>query len=145
MHIQPYPFAVASSEIRYEFLSISPAKKVSKVVLLSLVNAEDIYNLALLDLLEDDSLCDITETRNGDFRTVMSTVMAIVKHFLEKQPLTLVMFSGTEARRHRLYRILLTNELEKITKTFRIWGRQNGLLEVFQPNVNYDHYLIEKL
>lgn len=145
MHIQPYPFTLASSEIRYEFVSVSPSKNVPKVVLLSLVSTEELYNLALLDSLEDDSLCDITETRNGDFRIVMSTVMAIVNHFLEKQPLSLVMFSGSEARRHRLYRILLTSELQKITKTFRIWGRQNGLLEVFQPNVNYDYYLIEKL
>lgn len=145
MNAHSYPFTLASCEIRYEFDSVSSAKTVSKVVSLSLVNLEDIYNLALLDLLEDETLCDITETRNGDFRIVLSTVIKIIKHFFEKQPFSLIMFSGSEARRHRLYRILLTKEQQTTSKTFRIWGRINGLVEMFQPNVNYDYYLIENL
>ena len=53
MNENPYPFTLSRTEYRYEFVSVSSQKEVKKIVLLSETDAINIFNLALLDVLED--------------------------------------------------------------------------------------------
>ena len=73
MEEKSYPFSVITNEYKYEFLSISETKQVKKVVLFTKVSRENVYNLALLDELENGELSDNTETNNNDLQTVLST------------------------------------------------------------------------
>ncbi|MCF2488370.1 DUF6934 family protein [Dyadobacter sp. CY347] len=137
-----YPFTLQDREVRYEFISRSPEKEVTKVVLLTATDNVQVYNLALLDLLKDGSLCDIVETKNKDFKIVLATVFRIIIHFLEAKPSHYVVFSGSDPRRHRLYRMVLSRELAGISKTFRVLGISDGIFEEFRLNTNYRYYLI---
>jgi len=84
MNENTYPFTLSRTEYRYEFVSISTKKDVKKIVLLSQTGDIGTYNLALLDLLEDGVLSDISETNNDDMITVLATVIQIINIFLIK-------------------------------------------------------------
>lgn len=142
MQEQFYPFTLQDREFRYEFISKSPEKQVNKVVLLTLTDNHQVYNLALLDVLEDGSLCDLVETKNKDFKIVLATVFRVIIHFLEAKPSHYVVFSGSDSRRHRLYRIVLSKEQKEISKIFRVWGIVDGIYEEFCSDTDYQYYLI---
>ncbi|GAB2569382.1 hypothetical protein GCM10027190_19240 [Spirosoma areae] len=98
----------------------------------------------MLDLLDDGSESDLSITNNDDLRTVMATVMPIVDNFLTKFPDKIVTFSGSDERRTRLYRIVISRGLDKIQKRFLVSGQlDNGQAERFQPNENYRRFFIQ--
>lgn len=144
MEEKPYPFALVRTEFRYEFLSISSKKEVKKVVLISQTDYLDIYNVALLDVLDNGETSDITETNNNDFKTVLATVIQIIDNFLSKYPKNYVIFKGSDERRQRVYRIIISRELSKINEKFQVFGIIEGIPIAFEANQTYDFYLIKK-
>lgn len=129
-------------EYRYDFVSVSADKEVSKIVLFTLTNSSGVYNLALLDLLPDGQTSDMSETKNKDMRTVLATVVQIVMNFLDKNPLSIVLFQGSDQKRQRLYRIIINQEFERINQQFRVFGSINGQIESFEPNRPYSFFLV---
>ena len=69
----------------------------------------------------------------------------IVDDFFNKMPQYFVVFSGSDDRRQRLYRIVISRELEQITKKFSILGGIGNIILPFEANKTYDFYLIKKL
>ena len=53
-----YLFKSPTTEIRYDFKSISHEKEVNKRVVFTTSDFQNVYNLALVDVLEDGSLHD---------------------------------------------------------------------------------------
>jgi hypothetical protein len=146
MNQKGYPFEVGSDGLIYKFESISANKKIVKTVLLSNVDGSTVYNLALLDPVGEGGYSDKIESRNGDLREILATVFQIIDDFLTKYPDAMIGFQGSDARRQRLYRIAIARELNNISRTFKIYGiRDNETVVPFEPNVDYDHYLIKKL
>ncbi|MCE7042572.1 DUF6934 family protein [Dyadobacter sp. CY312] len=142
MNEDSYPFRLSRNEFRYEFVSKSERKEVRKVVLFSQTESPEIYNLALLDLLENGTLSDISETNNEDLKTVLSTVYKIIEDFLHTNPYYLVVFRGSDERRQRLYRIAISRELTNLSKKYRILGVIQEDISLFKKNESYDFYLI---
>ncbi len=146
MEEKHYPFERPISEIRYNFTSISNEKVVNKRVIFTTSNYQDIYNLALVDVLDDGSISDITETRNKDMRIVLATVIKIVEEFLSKHPRTVLIFQGSDERRQRLYRLIIGKELPKIEQKFVVLGGYNGLQpQPFEPNKEFSYFIISKI
>lgn len=139
-----YPFTLTRHELRYEFVSVSTEKRVKKGVLVRKSDDDTIYNLALLDLLSDGELCDITEAKNKDFRTVMATTKQIVCDFFKRNPGSNVIFRGSDHKRHRLYSIILTGELDSMSNSFEIFGVTDSTVYSFASNKSYHFYLIRK-
>lgn len=138
-----YPYERPVTEIRYDFLSISNTKEVRKRVIFTTADFKNIYNLALLDVLQDGSLSDLTESRNRDMKIIMSTVIRIVEDFLEANPDKVVTFRGSDERRQRLYRLIISRDLAEIQKEFVILGiSETGISEPFQPNQSYEFFVI---
>lgn len=145
MNENAYPFTLSRTEFRYEFVSISTKKEVKKIVLLTETAVSKIYNLALLDLLENGELSDISETNNDDFKIVISTVVQIINNFLDQNHHCFVIFSGSDSRRHRLYRIIISRELIEISRKFVVLGVNNDTPYPFKIDTAYEFYLIGKL
>lgn len=145
MNENPYPFTLSRTEYRYEFVSISAKKQVRKVVLLSQTEEINIFNLALLDILEDGETSDIAETNNEDLKTVLATVIKIIDDFLTKKPTCYIVFRGSEERRQRRYRIVISRELTEISKIFDVFGGIGKTIHLFEPNKPFDYFLIRKL
>ncbi len=144
MNEKPYPFKKIKTEFRYEFVSISESKEVKKIVVLTETKNEDIYNLALLDVVDDETVSDISETKNKDMNTVMATVISIIGDFLNEHPQKLVLFRGSDDRRQRLYRIIISRELEVIKRSYNIFGQLPNKVEVFEIGKTYTAYIIGK-
>lgn len=126
MNEESYPFNAAYGPFLYLFESLSANKKIQKAVLFTGFQGNSIFNLALLDVNEHGLLDGEVESNNGDLLTVLATVFRIAGHFLENNPGSMVMFRGSEKRRHRLYRIMLSRELHSISKKFRVYGGVSG-------------------
>lgn len=107
MEEKKYPFKTITSELRYEFISISEEKEVKKVVIITKIDEPYFYTLALLDELENGELSDISESRNNDTPIILSTIFKIIDEFLNNSPQAVLLFKGSEERRHRLYRIII--------------------------------------
>lgn len=138
-----YPYERPTTEIKYDFWSVSNEKHVRKQVIFSALDTPNIYNLALVDILENGSMSDITETRNKDMRTVLATVIRIIDSFLNQYPAAIVHFRGSDERRQRLYRLIISRELTEIQKKFVVLGGFNDIQpEPFQANQQYDYFLI---
>lgn len=141
-----YPFERPISEIRYNFKSISKEKEVSKRVIFTTSDYQNFYNLALVDVFDDGSVSDISETRNKDMITVFATVIKIVEEFLNQYPETFLVFQGSDKRRQRLYRLIIGREMSNIQKNFIVLGGfENSQPEHFQINQEYDYFIISKI
>ena len=147
MEEQKYPFKLTQPTSRYEFWSRSEEKEVKKIVIFTKVgNEEDnFYNLALLDELANGELSDISESRNNDMKIILATVFGIANDFLTKNPDAVIAFRGSDVRRHRLYRIALNREIDRLSDFFYISGAINGEYFPFDATLHYDYYLIEKI
>ncbi|WP_064197927.1 MULTISPECIES: DUF6934 family protein [Emticicia] len=141
---KPYPFSLTRTEFRYEFVSVSQDKAVQKVVLFTQTDSPLIFNLALLDVLENGKMSDVSVTNNDDLRTVLATVIKIIEDFLNKNQDRFVVFRGSDDRRQRLYRIVIGRELELLQQNFQIWGVVDNELTIFELNKEMDFYLIGK-
>lgn len=140
----PYPFTQPRTEVRYQFQSVSSQKIVQKVVLFTETERPEVYNLALLDLLDAGVLSDITVTDNRDMKVVLATTIQIAADFLSRNSGKVITFTGSDDRRTRLYRILLNRELDRIQQAFVILGEMNHQIEIFQPNRPYSRFYILK-
>lgn len=139
----PHDFSAQPIDIRYDFKSVSDAKTISKIVRFTESRLPAVFNVALLDLMDDGTESDMNVTNNDDMRTVLATVMRITDNFLAKFPQKIVAFTGSDDRRIRLYRIVISRELIAIKKRFKVIGELlGGEVEDFQPNQNYLHFYI---
>ena len=145
MNEKSYPFQISTANIRYSFESVSEEKIIEKAVVFVETNYPNIYNLALVDILGDGTESDITVSNNNDLETVMATVIKIIDDFLNKFPDKSVIFQGSDLRRTRLYRIIISREYESISQYFKILGLKNGLFHQFESKIEFDAFLICKL
>lgn len=143
MNDKPYPFSLTRAEFRYEFASISPEKEVSKVVLITQTETQRVFNLALLDVLENGDLSDISVTNNKDLRTVLATVIKIIEEFLTTRKNCFIVFRGSDERRQSLYKNVMSRELTAISRKFQVWGGIENDIEQFLLDREYEYYLIK--
>jgi hypothetical protein len=139
-----YHFSPESLDISYTFDSISDRKTVHKVVRFTETDLPDVFNLALLDLMDDGQESDLSVTNNADLRIVLATVMQIINHFLLKFSDKIVTFQGSDDRRTRLYRLVIGKELPALQQLFEIAGQYaDGSIERFRPNQTYIRFFVQ--
>lgn len=136
----PYSFSADPVSIQYTFDSTSETKTVKKIVRFTETDLPYVFNLALLDRFDDGEESDSSVTNNNDLKTVLATVMWIIHGFLTKFPGKIVTFTGSDARRIRLYRIVISREIEAIRKQYDVFGLVEDQLEEFQPDVAYEQF-----
>lgn len=144
MQSEFYPFQADESRLYFDFLSVGPEKIIKKAVTFTPLSAGQIFNLALVDVLPDGSLCDKTISNNGDLEKVMSTVIQCVARFFECYPSADIYLQGNTPARNRLYRIIMARELSIIRKYYEIYGTIDSFVEPFEANRNYQLYILRK-
>lgn len=144
MDEQPYPFRSDEREFVYRFEGKSTLRVVQKIVLITETSQATIFNLALLDELDDDVLSDTSVTDNDDLITVLATVFRIAADFLDRLPESSLVFRGSDARRDRLYRIALSRELTRLNQVYQVYGFNGEQFVLFEPNQLYSGFLIRK-
>ncbi len=137
-----YPFRASEDYLNFYFESCSSGCTIPKVVEFEEIEPGT-YNLAFGDVSEKGELNDSVVSNNGDMQKVLATVVQAVLTFLEIYPDRRVYFSGNSRARNRLYRALLSKDLENWSEMFEIDGVSKGELRSFVPNVDFDGFVIK--
>ena len=146
MQLDQYPFTSSDSFFEYTFFSEGPQGRITKVVQLKLIDAQNnVYNLAFGDWNSDTKVInDLVVTNNNDRDKILATLAAIVVHFSNQFPLALVFAQGSTPARTRLYRIGITLNYDEISEIFDVFGLQDQW-EVFKLGINYHAFLVRRL
>ena len=79
MEEKAYSFNKNNSK-EFKFISKNLNREVVKYVIFSQIEG-NVYNMALVDLLENGDISDTSKTNNNDISTVMATVLQILFQF----------------------------------------------------------------
>lgn len=129
----------------FEFISEGPKGAIKKIINYSETRLKDIYNISFGDISNKTGEADdLSVTNNGDSRKVLATVAATLYVFTNNYPDAIVLATGSTQSRTRLYRMLISNNLEYIEQDFVILGFTSIHWEPFRKNVNYEAFLVTK-
>ncbi len=137
-----YTFTASDDATVFWFESANNDKIVEKEVRYTATFLPDMYSLALLDVLPDGTVSDVSRPRQGDVEKVLATVIQTIHTFLATRPTATVAFAGSADARTRLYQIATVRELSKVESMFVLQGYLNGTFENFVPGIIYAAFAI---
>ncbi|WP_149242370.1 DUF6934 family protein [Dyadobacter sp. 32] len=143
MDYEAYPFRLNEENTHFKFQSIGKRGVFEKAIAFTLIE-DNIYNLALLD--RDPVTQDYTDksiTDNGDMPVVLSTVMAIIRDYLNQYPDRRIYLVGNSPSRTRLYQIAI-NKVSGQIDDLVVFGYSNFEWTKFEPNRSFESFLIIK-
>lgn len=144
MNYKPYTLNINEDHTRFQFQSVGKRGVFEKVILLVLL-ADDIYNLALLDYNPgSQEYSDLSVTDNGDMPEIFATVIKAIIKFLNEYPSKKIYFEGSTPSRTRLYQISINKIYNSDNQDLIILGLKNEEWYQFEPNINFEGFLIEK-
>jgi hypothetical protein len=104
MNRPSYEIAISNNRRRYEFVSIGPKGTIHKAVEYLYLDYLNVWNLGFGDLdLESGYIADDVVSDNGDGPKVLTTVALTLLEFLDEYPNEVVIFTGSDDRRTRIY------------------------------------------
>lgn len=153
MNQPTYNVKYVSDKDFYIFESIGRNGSIFKVVIFSKIE-ENIYNLGFgdydplnndIDTDIDTDIDDKIVSDNGDMVKVIATVVGIALKFLSENPMTYLYIKGSTPLRTQLYNRTINRNFYDFIHSYKIYGSQNGVLEIFQKNTPYESFLVKKL
>ena len=144
MNYKPYTLHVNKDSTRFQFQSIGKRGVFEKVILITQMH-DLVYNLALLDYEPiNKTYNDLSITDNGDMPVVLSTVISSIKIFTNKYFDRSIYIRGNTSSRTRLYQISIAKVYGMLKYDFNIYGEKDEAWVRFEPNINFDSFLIQK-
>jgi hypothetical protein len=129
----------------YEFISVGPNGRITKLVQFTPTNYKDLYNLGFGDKnAETGEIDDNAISNNGDSEKVLATVVATLYAFTDVHRNALVYATGTTKSRTRLYRMGITKYFEEGSRDFEIYGEIGEGWEEFRKDVDYEAFLVKR-
>jgi hypothetical protein len=146
MNLDHYPYAPSKNFKHYYFYSEGPNGRIKKTVIYSVLWDDPlVYNLAFGDEdLKTGMISDTAKSNNQDRDKVLATVASTVIDFMNTYGNVPIYAQGSTPSRTRLYQLSIAHLLDEITEGFTIRGFRNNNWELFQRNVNYEAFLVEK-
>ena len=145
MNLPKYQLKSGRELLSYEFTSEGPKGLIEKRIQFTLLNQEEVYNLAFGD--KDPitgEIDDLAVSNNGDSEKVLSTVISAVYAFFDKHPDASIFASGSTLARTRLYRIGLAKYYDDVKDDFDIYGQLEDRWEVFERGKEYLAFLAQR-
>jgi hypothetical protein len=87
---------------------------------------------------------DLSVTDNGDMPVVLATAFAGIRLFMNSNSGKSVYFEGSTYSRTRLYQMVISKVYDPQNDEFIIYGKKNNIWFSFEPNINYDSFLVVK-
>lgn len=144
MKLEKYELKSGEQLEVFEFVSVGPKGKISKIVQYTPTNYKDLYNLGFGDKnVETGEIDDIAISNNGDSEKVLATVVATLYAFIDKHKEAMVYATGSTKPRTRLYRMGITKHLDEIKEDFEIYGELENGWEEFQKDIEYEAFLVK--
>jgi hypothetical protein len=140
-----YTLKSSDDGLTFEFASVGPKGRVTKVVKYREINVKDYYNLGFGD--KDPAtgyISDLSVTNNNDSQRVLATVARTLYLFTERYPDAVIIASGSTDARTRLYRMGITNNLAAVEQDFKILGLTDTDWEPFRKDVTYHAFSVQR-
>ena len=145
MRLIKYQLKSGRELLSYEFTSEGPKGLIEKRIQFTLLNQEEVYNLAFGD--KDPitgEIDDLVVSNNGDSEKILSTVVSAVYAFCDKYPEACIFASGSTPARTRLYRIGIAKYFDDIKEDFEIYGQLEDNWELFEKGKEYVAFLAQR-
>jgi hypothetical protein len=146
MRLEKYITEIDSTSTIYEFVSVSSDRSIKKRVIYQQIDDSNIYNLAFGDVDEmTDELDDTVVSNNGDTEKILATVAATIFSFLNKYPNAIIYAKGSTSGLTRLYKIGISNNLEKLEQNFMVMGyTTDEKWEIYDKQEFYSAFFIKR-
>jgi hypothetical protein len=149
MHYDKYLSILVSSDLlEFSFVSNGPNGEIKIVVQFNITENPTIYNLAFGNLLPDGTVDDTIKNNNKDRNKVLATVAAAIYEFTSKFIDKYIFFKGSTSQRTRLYRMVITNNLDELALDFNIYGvvihNDGYTIQEFKKGVDYFGFMIKR-
>lgn len=129
----------------FEFDSVGQRGIIRKVVLYTVLNIKNFFNLAFGDKdVHTGLISDLTISNNGDSEKVLATVAATLYVFTNNYPGATIIAAGSTEARTRLYRIGISSNLVEIEKDFIVLGLCNECWKPFSKGQAYSSFLVRR-
>ena len=131
---------------KFDFISEGCNGKIPKRIEIMSTPMPYVYNLAFGDVKENGELDDLIVRNNGDRNKILATIVKVVMDFTYKFPDRYIYFRGSTEHRTRLYRIVVSLNLEELSEIFEIYADITGDydLVIFQKGVNIKAFVIKR-
>ncbi len=144
MNEPSYPFNQIEDKFSFTFDSVSNQKTIRKLIEFRLIDSNTyLYNLALVDILPDGSVSDLSISNNKDMPQVLATVLQAIDYFFSKNTTAKILIQGSTKSRTRLYQIAIAKYLSQIEHKYLLWGFIKENIECFATGRNYDGFIVE--
>lgn len=138
-----YPLEASDDYLFFWFESCSLGCRIPKIVEYEEIETGT-FNLAFGDIDNYGRLNDSVVSNNGDMEKVLATVVQTVLTFLEIYPIRRVYFSGNSPARNRLYRAVLSRDIENWSKIFEVDGIVEGERIAFRQGINFEGFIVQR-
>lgn len=129
----------------FEFLSEGPKGKIEKIIQFSLVNQNNLYNLAFGDRNPlTGEIDDKVITDNEDSEKVLATVVAALYAFCDRFPDSWIYATGSTTARTRLYRMGINKYYDIVEADFEIFGQAYSEWERYVKGKDYQAFVIQR-
>ena len=126
----------------YRFVSEGPQGLIPKRIQFSLINQDNVYNLAFgNEKSVGGELDDLAISNNGDSEKVLATVVASVYAFFDRHSTAWIYFAGSTSSRTRLYQMAITKYLPELAVDFTIYGEYQEEWQPFEKGKNYNAFI----
>jgi len=146
MNFNRYNYFASIDYKIYVFYSEGPKGRIEKMVTYEKVDDNPaVYNLAFGDIDPTTGLMlDRNVSDNGDRDIVLATVADTVSDFSDHYNKPMIYIVGSTLSRTRLYQMSITKIYKEITRFYTVQGYRESQWEIFQKNVNYEAFVVQK-
>ncbi len=142
MKLEKYQLKAGQKLLSYEFVSEGPKGKIEKRIQFTLVNRDQVYNLAFGDKdTITGEIDDLIVSNNGDSEKVLATVVDAVYAFTERFPDAWIYASGSTGARTRLYQMGISKFYQELEADFDLYGQVGQNWEEFVIGNRYTAFL----
>ena len=145
MKLDRYELKSDTGLTTFDFLSEGPKGKIEKIIQFSIVNQNNLYNLAFGDKNPfSGEIDDRIVTDNNDSEKVLATVVAAIYAFCDKCPDAWIYATGSTAARTRLYRMGINKYYTVVENDFEIFGQTQSEWERYEKGKDYQAFVIQR-
>jgi hypothetical protein len=145
MKLPKYQLKSTNKLLSYEFVSEGPKGLVQKRIQFTLINKEEVYNLAFGDKDPiSGEIDDLAISNNGDSEKILATIVGAVYAFCDKNPDAWIFATGSTPSRTRLYQIGITKYYKYLNEEFEIYGQIEDDWQLFELGKNYLAFLAKR-
>lgn len=142
MKLPKYQLKADDELLIYQFVSEGRKGLISKQIQFTLINQDEIYNLAFGDVHHiSGELDDLAISNNGDSEKVLATVVAAIYAFFDRHPAAWIYLSGSTTSRTRLYQMAIAKCLPELAADFAIYGEYQEEWQPFEKGQSYTAFL----